>query len=92
MDAVTTTPPPRKQRALSAEQIDRTKPASLIVAKFGGLMRFCNLTGYKTSTVHGWVVRGFIPAHRGGVSHHAHIMKIAAANKIELTATDFLDL
>lgn len=84
-----------KQRAITSERVDPNKPASRVINKFGGLTRFCQLTGFATSTAHGWTLRGYIPPHGRGddrsVSYHVRIMEIAAENKIELSATDFID-
>lgn len=85
------TAPAPKLRALSSKRVDRSKPASVVIDKFGGLTRFCQLTGYPTSTAHGWTVSGYIPAQRKGVSTHQHIMGIAAANRISLKPGDFVD-
>jgi hypothetical protein len=85
------TPPIRKQRRIISDRVDRAKPASIVIDKFGGLTRFCELTGYPTSTAHGWMVSGYIPAHRKGHSTHAHILGVAQAEAIELAAGDFVE-
>lgn len=85
------TPQPRKQRAITSGRVDPTKPASVVINLFGGLTRFCDLTGYATSTAHGWTVSGYIPAHRKGVGIHAHILGVAASNDIPLLAEHFVE-
>ena len=40
--------------------IDRAAPASVVAAKFGGLSRFSATIGKPPSTVHRWLVRGYI--------------------------------
>lgn len=83
---------PRKQRRTISSKVDESKPASLIInRRFRGLTHFCNLTGYSTSTAHGWLVSGYIPPHRKGTSIHAHILSIAQANEIELEPGDFVE-
>ncbi len=81
----------KKQRAITSDRVDQTKPASIVINIFGGLTRFCELTAYATSTAHGWTVSGYIPAHRKGVSIHAHILGVAAANNIPLKPDHFVD-
>lgn len=84
-------PAPPKLRALSSKRVDRSKPASVVIDKFGGLSKFCQATGYALGTAHGWTVSGYIPAHRKGVSTHAHIMAVARANGITIAPGDFVD-
>jgi len=85
------TEPIRKQRRITSSKVDPAKPASRVINAFGGLTRFCELTGYPTSTAHGWTVSGYIPPHRRGHSVHAHILAIAVREKVELEAADFVD-
>ena len=59
----------RKARTPSADTIDQAAPAWIVVSKFGGLARICEIAqqnGIKlpTSTVWGWVRRGDIPPRR----------------------------
>lgn len=84
-------PQPRKQRAITSGRVDPSKPASVVINLFGGLTRFCELTGYATSTAHGWTVSGYIPAHRKGVGIHAHILGVAKANEIALLPEHFVE-
>jgi hypothetical protein len=82
----------RKQRAITSDRVDPTKPAAIIINdRFGGLTRFCELTGYKTSTAHGWTLTGFIPPRLHGESTHSHILAVAEANGIEIEAADFVE-
>ena len=88
----TAAPPARKQRRIISDKIDPLKPAAIIInVRFNGLTHFCNLTGYSTSTVHGWLTSGFIPAQRKGVSIHGHILSIAEQNEIEIERGDFVE-
>ena len=87
-------PAPRKQRETTSERIDKAKPAFLVVDKFGGLTRFCQLTGFSLSTVHSWQVRGIIPnrTHEAsGLSYHGYIFKVAAENGVGLVAENFIE-
>lgn len=84
--------PARKQRAITSDKIDLTKPASIVInGRFKGLSRFCALTGYPTSTAHGWMETGYIPAHRKKASVHAHILAVAAEHGIEIERADFVE-
>lgn len=83
--------PGRKQRAITSDKVDPTKPASIVIDKFGGLTRFCEITGYATSTAHGWTVSGYIPPHRRGASTHAFILAKAKQNGVKLDPADFVD-
>jgi hypothetical protein len=83
---------PRKQRRTISPKVDESKPAALIInQRFRGLTNFCNLTGYPTSTAHGWLVSGYIPAQRKRKSIHAHILSTAQANEIEMDPSDFVE-
>lgn len=83
---------PRKQRRTISPNVDPNKPAAVVInQRFRGLTNFCNLTKYPTSTAHGWLVSGYIPAHRKGVSIHSHIQSVAAENEIELDPADFVE-
>lgn len=82
----------RKQRALTSDRVDHSKPAPIIInQRFNGLTHFCELTGYPTSTAWGWVERGFIPPRWRGKSTQPHILAIAAKHKISMEAADFVE-
>lgn len=82
----------RKQRKTISANVDASKPAALIInVRFNGLTHFCGLTGYKTSTAHGWLTSGYIPARSNGRSNHAHILEVATANDIEMEPADFVE-
>lgn len=58
-------PRKRKPRTPKAGRIDQSSPAFKIIGgKFGGLARYCELSGDSPSTVDGWLVRGKIPKKR----------------------------
>jgi type I pantothenate kinase len=59
-------------RLPSAARIDRTAPASVVAAKFGGLSRLAAAIGKSPSTVHRWLVKGHIDG-----SYHAEILAAA---------------
>lgn len=81
-----------KQRPTRSAKIDPNKPAAIIVnGRFDGLTHFCNLTGFKISTVHGWLCSGYIPNRQKGTNVHARIFEIAQANRIKVLATDFVE-
>ena len=80
-----------KQRAITSERVQADKPASRVINKFGGLTRFCNLTGYPISTAHGWTVSGYIPPMSKGRNNHQHIIATAKSNEIALAPIDFVD-
>lgn len=82
----------RKQRAITSRRVDPSKPAAIIInERFGGLTRFCNLTGYKTSTAHGWTLDGVIQPRLKGESTYPHILQVAAENGIEIDPSDFVE-
>lgn len=81
----------RKQRKIISGKVDRSKPASRVIDAFGGLTRFCELTGYASSTAHGWTVSGYIPAHRKGQSIHGHILAVAGREGVKIEPGDFVD-
>lgn len=90
MDAQTT--PAKKQRKLTSQRVDPTKPAALIInGIFHGLTNFCNLTGYPTSTAHGWTINGFIPPRWRKEPTHPHILKVAAKAGYEMDASMFVE-
>lgn len=88
----------RKQREITNESIDQTKPAFKIIDRCGGLTKFCEDFDYSTSTVYGWLVSGFIPTRLrptpdGQLSHPAWIMRRAQELKLRppVKAADFLE-
>jgi len=90
----------RKQRAITSEKIDQTKPAFRVVDMFGGLTKFCDATGFAPGTVHGWLVNGLIPSRKrkfddapelGEVSYQAYILHIADRERIPLDAAHFIE-
>lgn len=82
----------RKQRQIISDRVDESMPASIVINKFGGLSRFCEITGFAISTVHGWTVSGFVPNRKkNGVSYQAYIMATAAEKGIELEPSDFFE-
>jgi hypothetical protein len=77
--------PHRKPRAIRSANVDPRMPASVVVTRFGGLTRFCDWTGYKTSTVWDWMRNGYIPANR-----QTHVMAMAEAHGVDLAPADFV--
>ena len=59
--------------------------AQHIINKFGGTRRAAALIGVPPSTVQSWKESGFVPARR-----QAHVLNVAAANGIALSASDFI--
>ncbi len=84
--------PMKKQRAITSDRVSAEKPANVVINRFGGLTKFCNATGFSTSTVHGWMVSGYIPPHRKGESTYAYILQVAADNDIALDPADFVEM
>ncbi len=71
--------------------IDRGAPAAIVAAKFGGLTRFSAAIGKPPSTVHRWLVKGFIDG-----TYYAEIMAAAQVpgNLVagaRLVPLDFID-
>jgi type I pantothenate kinase len=71
--------------------IDRGAPASVVVAKFGGLSRFAAAIQKPPSTVHRWLVKGHIDG-----AYHAEIMAAAKVpgslvEGARLVPLDFVD-
>lgn len=75
----------RKPRTPKAGRIDPSKPASIVIGKFGGLARFCEISGDSPSTVDGWLVRGTIPSR-----HFERIKGLATDKSIPLNDSDFV--
>lgn len=76
------------------QPIDRGAPASIIADKFGGLSAFCQaLTEadpartYNPSTVHRWLVKGYIDP-----KYQPTIYRAAELRKVKIKAGDWLDL
>lgn len=85
--------PLRKPRAITSEKVDQDRPAFRIIAKFGGLTRFCEITGFPISTVHGWTVTGLIPNRkRDGVGIPAFIMNKGAEIGVSIDPSEFIDM
>lgn len=74
----------RKRRKISAE-IDRGAPAFLVIERFGGLTKFCDMCRYPTSTAYDWLKKGLIPA-----DHQAHILTIARQHRVRIQPADFV--
>lgn len=75
----------RKQQTVRSDRINPSMPASVVISRFGGLTRFCQLTGYKTSTVWDWMAKGFIPADR-----QTHVLEMARLYELPLEPADFV--
>jgi hypothetical protein len=88
---------PRKQRRVTSERIDQSKPAFKVIDKFGGLTRFCEENDFQPSTVHSWLVSGLIPTRkrshpeRGEISYQAWILGNAQRLGIALEPSDFIE-
>ena len=78
-------PAPQPRRRAQTSDIDRTAPASVIIDKFGGLMRFCDLNGIPTSTAFGWQKSGLIPSRR-----QEAILTRAREHKVAIKPADFV--
>lgn len=84
--------PERKPRKLVSPKVDPTKPAYLIVQKFGGLAKFCQICEWPMSTVHSWLTTGLIPSRkRDGNSYQSFIMERGASHGIEVLPRDFIE-
>jgi hypothetical protein len=72
---------------MSAKEIDREAPASIVAKKFGNPHKLAQAIKRTPSTVHNWLLDGFIP-------HKFHDEVIAAAREqnIKLRPTDFVDV
>lgn len=75
---------PRK-RPTTSPRIDQSQPAYVVVEKFGGLASFCEVTGWPTSTVHDWLVKGLIPADR-----QARVLELAQERRVRVKPVDFV--
>lgn len=68
------------------DKIDRTKPAAIIAAKFGGLSALAKAFDppKSPSTCHRWLESGRIPS-----IHHEATMEAAKRLKVKLSPKDF---
>lgn len=74
------------KRATTSERIDQKQPAYVVIMdKWGGLAAFCRDTGWPTSTVHDWLVKGLIPADR-----QARVLELAAEHRKKIKPADFV--
>lgn len=78
-------PQARKPREIRSANVDPRMPASVVVMKFGGLTRFCDWTGFKTSTVWDWMINGYVPSKR-----QPHVMEMAKLHGVDLEPADFV--
>lgn len=84
--------PARKSRATTSDRVKQDMPAFLVVSKFGGLSRFCEICDFAFGTVHGWLESGLVPAKmRDGMSYQAWILAKAHEHKIDMGPADFID-
>lgn len=74
-----------RKRPIRSDNVDPRMPASIVVSKFGGLSRFCEWTGYKSSTVWNWLVKGYVPADR-----QTHVLDMAKLHGVEVDPADFV--
>lgn len=83
----------RKQRAITSERIDPSKPASIVIdRRFNGLTNFCEKTGFPISTANDWRIKGFIPpTRRDGSPCQSHILAVAEKEGIEMDPADFVE-
>lgn len=82
----------KKQRKLTSQRVDPTKPAAIIInGIFEGLTNFCKLTGYPTSTAHGWTINGFIPPRWRKKSTHPHIIAVGRKAGYEIGPEHFVE-
>ena len=70
---------------MATPTIDRTRPAALIIDKFGGLSAFAKALDKSPSTCHRWLVSGLIPSR-----HQAAVLDAAKANRVKLRAQEFI--
>jgi hypothetical protein len=75
---------PRTPKDASA--IDQNSSAWIIINdKFGGLARYCAFSGDPTSTVWGWLQRGYIPPLK-----QPRVLELAKKHKIDVKPADFI--
>ena len=78
---------PRAARRSNTLNVDHNTTAyKIIMVKFGGLGKFCELSRKATSTVWGWLLRGQIPTIQ-----QQFVLDLARKHKIELTPADFFE-
>lgn len=75
----------RKRLPTTSDRIDQAAPAYVVVDKFGGLAEFCRITGWPSSTVHDWLVKGLIPADR-----QARVLELARDHRKPVKPADFV--
>jgi hypothetical protein len=87
----------RKQRAITSDKVDQTKPAFVVVDMFGGLTKFCEENDFSAGTVHGWLVNGLIPSRKrehpehGEISYQAWILLNAERLGVKLEPRHFIE-
>lgn len=88
----------RKQREITSERIDQSKPASIVVTKAGGLTSFAREYDFPTSTVHSWMLAGLIPSRKRphpetgeDISYQAYILLVSEKLGHGITAEDFIE-
>lgn len=97
MDALPQSTDDPQLRRTTSERIDQSKPAYLIVRKCGGLAAFCRWYGFKTSTVHSWLLSGLIPSRQrdfpeiGRASIQAWILHRSKQLGHEVEPGDFIE-
>lgn len=65
--------------------VDDAMPASRIAAKFGGCTGFATALGKAPSTVHRWLVSGFIPG-----KYQNDVLAAAKEKRISIKPADFI--
>jgi hypothetical protein len=76
----------RRPGTTTSEKVDQNAPAFRVInGPFGGLTRFCDLTGFKLGTAHGWLVKGLFPS-----DNHAHILAVAERHSLTVTKADLV--
>ena len=84
--------PARKQRIITSDKIDQTRPASIVInRRFRGLADFCQIMGYPTSTVYEWLLNGYIPSRYAGQPTCAEIIRRGAERGYLISPADFID-
>lgn len=77
-----------------SERVKKDSPAYVVVyTRFGGLINFCEATGFAPTTVHNWLRSGLVPAkwREPGLSYQRHIMKMAQIAGVAMVAADFIE-
>lgn len=80
-------------RPPAGERFDPAKPAAIVINdRFGGLGKFCRLTGVAMRSARDWLVKGYIPPlRRDGGPCQTHILQVAKANQIQMDPADFVE-